>query len=276
MSSSDATDSADSDSDSGGVLGSCLTVTLLLLSPVISIVLWLLPVPIWIPIPVTVIAAATIAFLIWGLWPDKDAAPKEQDALASVRGFAVKHGWTFSEALPDPAEQWGWRVGSAISDLQAFSAISGTIGTRPATIFRFRSHRLHNVEGIAVAITLPSPLPRLAVTLPTTTGDVAPGTHTQRIVFEDRQFNDRYTVESFDHTPEAQRYAYAIVNPRAMQLMTSRERFFWELNGSAMILRDLGKHWSSQNPPDYLALAELMAQIVDTFPAFVWSEFAAT
>ena len=271
MSNSDATDS---DSDSGGVLGSCLTVTLLLLSPVISIVLWLSPVPIWIPIPVTVIAAATVAFLVWGLWPDKDGAPKEQQALASVREFAAHHGWTYSETLPDPAEQWGWKVAAAISDLQAFTGISGTFGTHPATIFRFRSHRLHNVEGIAVVITLPRALPWLAVSIPTTTGDVAPGANAQRIVFEDRRFNERYTVASFDHTPEAQRYAYSIVNPRAMELMTSRERFFWTINGSAMILQDLNARWSDQNPPEYFALAELMAKIVDTFPAFVWSEYA--
>lgn len=264
------------DADSGGVFGSCLAATLLLLSPVICIVLWLTPVPIWIPIPVTIIAAATVAFLIWGLWPDKSAEPDEQAALAAVQEFAVQHGWTYSDTMPDPAEQWGWQAGAAVSDLQAFWAISGTLHGHPATIFRFRSHRLHNVEGIAVAITLPHALPRLTVGIPTTTGDVAPGTQEQRILFEDRQFNDRYTVRSFDHTPEATRYAYAIVNPRAMQLMTSRERFYWELSGSAMILRDLGRRWSADNPQSYLDLATVMAQIVETFPAFVWSEFAAT
>ncbi|HVX46029.1 MAG TPA: hypothetical protein VHC49_19220 [Mycobacteriales bacterium] len=266
---------SESSEDSGGVFGTCLVTTLLLLSPIVCIVLWLTPVPNWVRIPVTVIAGITVAFLIWGLWPDKDAEPDEEKALPGVREFAAQHGFTYAETLPDPAEQWGWTVGSAISDLEAFRAISGTLHDLPVTIFRFRSHRLHNVEGLAVAITLPHALPYLSVAIPTTTGDVAPGTHGQRIQFEDRQFNERYTVRSFDHSPEAARYAYAIVNPRAIELMNSRERFYWDLQGSSMILQDLNKRWTADNPADYLALATVMAQIVQTFPAFVWSEFAA-
>jgi hypothetical protein len=133
--------------------------------------------------------------------------------------------------------------------------------------YSYGSYRQGMYRFSVVVVRLQAALPLLEVTEEAPLDNVRAAAlgHT-RIEVESERFNDEYCVMAAD-----ERFGHAVIHPRMMELLLNRGDAPWRIEGADL----LGWAGGRLEPADLLVRAELLAEIADQIPPFVWSDYGA-
>ncbi|MFC0627210.1 hypothetical protein [Kribbella deserti] len=189
-----------------------------------------------------------------------------------VSQFAQAQGWTFAAADPALVNRWrgipfddGYErearnVQTGNRNGRAFIAFDYTYVTRGSGR-RSQLIRVRHNFGV-VAIPLPGALPPLMVE-PQNRLIAALGG--EDFDLESERFNEAFRVRADD-----QRFGHAVLHPRLMELLLQRGELSWRIHGDTLLGWARGRH----EPSEALWRLDLLAEIADHVPPYVWRDYA--
>jgi hypothetical protein len=211
-----------------------------------------------------VIAASVIMVRRW----------RSAQARTSLVGdLAVVKGWSFNANEPGLVGKWPGEPFGRGEDQQARNVLRGSWDGRKFIAFDY-SYQPFSVRsgkqpwrfGV-VAMQLPAALPWLEVEHENLLGEQVRNVVESRqdIRFESDLFNRTFRITSVD-----EKYARAVIHPRLMELLLDRGEIGWRIMGEHL----LGWYAGSHTPADLERRLDLLAQIADLIPPFVWTDYA--
>lgn len=256
-------------------IGLSLALIVVPAAPIVALLGWLLS---WGGTIVTVAVVVTV--LVWGLlataWvlvkrDDAHAATTVDDEISALPNLARTHGLHYAALSPGLAETLK-SADEFVRASRATQVISGSVGGRPTAITWWERRIVHvGMTGLHLVIALPASVPKIRAA-PVLANEFAPGLHRERIRFEDADFNGRYDVISYDHSPAAARYAADMFSQRAIGWLLTVEPFAFEIDG-ALLHCDGSDTLRVSGYAEMLERATVLAHLLDSIPAFVWSRY---
>jgi hypothetical protein len=200
-------------------------------------------------------------------------AKKRREAFAA---FAAQQGFSYQPANHGLASQWAGTPFQTGDHWRVVNVLSGAYQSRQVVAFDY-SYQTHTSNGKGgrrttthkygvVVMQLPGALPRLEVTHEGIFGgSVANALGFGDLRFESEQFNRAFRVEADD-----QRFGHAVIHPQMMEMLLARGEIGWRIEGNSLIGWDAGPH----TPGEVMNRLQLLQQVVDNVPPFVWADYA--
>lgn len=227
--------------------------------------------------------AAGIVYVVY--WVSHVQPRKRSQAIAAL---ARHHGLQYIETHQSLTERWTGPPFDRSAGQEAHNVVSGTYRGREVVAFDFativrRSDQTDRTEYGVVVMRMPGALPPLQVNregiyghtahaftlhdLAAETGvtDVVNSLGRADIRFESEQFNRAFRVQAPD-----ERFARAVVHPRMMELLMSRVEIAWRFDGDFVI----GWHAREPQVGEVIWRLDLLGQIIDLVPPYVWRDYA--
>lgn len=200
-------------------------------------------------------------------------AKKRREAFAA---FAAQQGFSYQPANHALANQWAGAPFRTGDNRRVANVLGGSYQGRQIVAFDY-SYQTHTSNGKGgrrttthkygvVVMQLPAALPRLEVTAEGLFGGaVAKALGFGDLRFESEQFNRAFRVEADD-----QRFGHAVIHPQMMEMLLARGEIGWRIEGNSLVGWDPGPH----TPTEILNRLQLLQQVVDNVPPFVWRDYA--
>jgi hypothetical protein len=201
------------------------------------------------------------------------AAKKRRAAFAA---FAAQQGFGYAASNDALASQWGGAPFQTGDHWRVKNVLSGAFQGRQIVAFDY-SYQTHSTDGKGrrrttthkfgvVVMQLPGPLPRLEVTHEGIFGGAfANALGFADIQFESEQFNRAFRVKADD-----QRFGYAVIHQQMMEMLLARGEIGWRFEGKSLVGWDSGPH----APVEVMNRLQLLQQVVDQVPPYVWRDYA--
>ena len=219
------------------------------------------------------IVVLVLAGIIGLAWLSYHQAKKRREEFAA---FAAAQGWTYVAADHSLAGQWQGEPFGAGDNRRAINVVTGPFEGRSIVAFDY-SYQTHSSDnnghrtttthrfGI-VAMRMPGTLPWLQVEHEGLFGGaVAHALGFRDLQFESEQFNRTFRVKAADD-----RFGHAVVHPRMMEMLLARGEIAWRFSGDTV----LGWCNGSHDPNELLSRLDLLKQVVDNVPPYVWRDYA--
>jgi hypothetical protein len=200
-------------------------------------------------------------------------AKQRREAFAA---FAASQGWSYAPVDQALTGQWRGEPFGSGDNRRAVNALRGNFQGRPVVAFDY-SYQTHTTDSEGrrqttthkygvVAMELPGALPHLQVEHEGIFGGVlANAIGFRDIQFESEQFNRAFRVKAADD-----RFGHAVVTPRMMELLLARGEIPWRIEGNTLV----GWSGGSHDPNQILSRLDLLKQVTDLVPGYVWRDYA--
>jgi hypothetical protein len=217
-----------------------------------------------------------VAVLVIGgavAWFSYQRAKKRREQFAA---FAASQGWTYVAADHRLAGQWNGEPFGYGDNRRAINVMTGPFQGRNIIAFDY-SYQTHthgrggrrttttHRYGV-VAMEMPGALPYLQIEHEGIFGGVvANALGFEDIQFESEQFNRTFRVKAAD-----ERYGHAVVHPQMMEMLLARGEIGWRIDGNTVIGWCRGSH----DPNQLMWRLDLLKQVIDQVPPYVWRDYA--
>lgn len=216
-------------------------------------------------IVIAIAIVVTVGYVSW------QREQKRRDLLGQ---WALANSWTLAAEDDALCERWQGPPFGEGDHRRACNVLTGQWQGHPFTSFDY-SYETHSSDGrggrststhrfAVTALALPTPLPRLQVTpenLLTRVGE-AVGL-SQDIELESEDFNRAFRVHA-----DNPKFASDVLTPRTMELLLSRPRLCWRIEGSEILCWRGGEQEPAQISADVATTLDVVAGI----PTFVWHD----
>lgn len=202
----------------------------------------------------------------------------EQRRRAMWAAAAAHHGWTYEPHDDRYADRWSGTPFGRGRSREAADVVTGTHRGRPMTAFSY-SYETESAAGpdgrrtttthryAVVALAMPAFLPGLELTREGVLQRVARLVGLSDLDLESEAFNRRFRL-----TAEDPRTATAVLTPRTMErLLAAPGDLAYRVEGADLLCWTDG----SALPEDVGVRADVLADVLDLVPAFVWADHGA-
>ena len=208
--------------------------------------------------------ACTLFYLKWR---------SEQKRRGLLMQWALANKWTFIAADDSWCNRWQGDPFGKGDHRRAHNVLTGQWKGRAFTSFDY-SYQTHSSNGkggqnteshyFAVsAVALPTYLPSLQVTPENLLSRMGNAFGLTDIELESEDFNRAFRVHANDP-----KFASDVLSPRTMEMLLSRPRFSWRIEGGDILCWDSGE----QHPAEVTARVATMLDVVTGIPSFVWHD----
>jgi hypothetical protein len=213
---------------------------------------------------VVAVVGGTILYLQW---------QREQKRRSLLVEWAAANNWTFAAADDQWCDRWQGTPFGEGDHRRARNVLTGEWKGRTFVSFDY-SYQTHSSNGkggqntqthhVAVsAVRLPTYLPRLQVTPENLLTRLGNAVGLTDIELESEDFNRAFRVHANDA-----KFACDVLAPRTMQMLLSRPRFSWRIEGADIMCWQDGE----QHPAEVTARVATVLDVVTAIPSFVWHD----
>lgn len=197
----------------------------------------------------------------------------EQKRRALLLQWAAANNWNFAASDDTWCERWNGDPFGSGDHRRARNVLTGQWQGRQFASFDY-SYQTHSSNGkggqttethyFAVSsISLPTFLPRLQVTPENILSRLGNAIGLTDIELESEDFNRAFRVHSDDA-----KFASDVLTPRTMQMLLTRPRFSWRIEGTDIVCWAEGE----QHPGEVTARVATVIDVVKGIPSFVWHD----
>jgi len=208
--------------------------------------------------------ACTLFYLKWR---------SEQKRRSLLLQWAAANNWSFAASDDTWCNRWQGDPFGEGSNRQARNVLTGQWKGRQFASFDY-SYETHTSDGrggqrtethyyAVTAVNLPTYLPRLQVTPENLLTRLGNALGLSDIELESEDFNRAFRVHANDA-----KFASDVLTPRTMQMLLSRPRFSWRIEGVDILCWADGE----QHPGEITARVATMLDVVAGIPSFVWHD----
>lgn len=200
-------------------------------------------------------------------------AKKRREAFAA---FAAHNGWTYTPGNQALTGQWRGDPFDQGDNRRAINVVTGDFHGRSFVAFDY-SYQTHRTDSKGkrttttheygvVVMRMAGALPHLQVTHEGIFGGAfANALGFRDIQFESDQFNRAFRVKAHD-----ERFGHAVIHPRMMEMLLARGEIGWRMDGDSLVGWTRGDH----NPNQVLGRLDLLKNVIDQVPPYVWRDYA--
>lgn len=214
-----------------------------------------------------VLGLAIVCTLVYFKWRS------EQKRRSLLVEWAAANQWTFAARDDSWCGRWQGDPFGNGSNRRARNVLTGQWKGHPFASFDY-SYETHTSNGqggqqtethyYAVScVTLPTYLPRLQVTPENLLSRLGNALGLSDIELESEDFNRAFRVHANDP-----KFASDVLTARTMQMLLTRPRFSWRIEGSDILCWNQGE----QHPAEVTARVATMLDVVAGIPSFVWHD----
>ena len=198
---------------------------------------------------------------------------REQKRRALLTEWAAANKWTLLDEDDQWCSRWQGNPFNEGDHRRARNVLTGTWKGKPFVSFdySFQTHTSDGKGGTSTqthhyavsAVSLPAYLPRLQVTPESLLTRFGNAVGFADIELESEDFNRAFRVHANDP-----KFASDVLTARTMQLLLSRPRISWRIEGSDILCWQSGE----QQPVAVNAAVSTMLDVVEGIPSFVWHD----
>jgi hypothetical protein len=190
-----------------------------------------------------------------------------------VQKFAAERGWQWQESDPSLVKRWQGQPFGIGQRRRAIHVLSGEHRGRQIVVFDYSYQttstdtdgktKTMTHEFAVCAVRLPMALPAIEVGRETFLNRLARIVGFTDLEFEHEEFNRAFTVRAADP-----KFAYDLIHPRTMELLLARGTVPWRIQGDDILCWARG----SYAPDEAVARLDLLCDVVDGIPSYVWTD----